>query len=124
MKNVEDIYKSGLSLEAACPFLFSRLLEQFSVLDIKIADQLKKTFLIKQIITGGENDFSFMAYPVPRLTKEELRDAEFCDEISLNVKIESGEVKICFDNFGRINWFYIKNLPDIFKILSKSMQDI
>ena len=121
--NIDDFFSEGVNLKDACPNEFAQLFNYF--LDKskpEIANQLNDLFIPRQVLTGVDDDFSFMAYPVPRLTQEQLKSAVFREEESLHLKIDSMLFEVVLDNFGKINWFYVKCCSEMYWCLKKCVE--
>jgi hypothetical protein len=92
--------------------------------EIDVATQLERVMVPLQNLKGSENEFSFMAFPVPRLTREQLEKIALRDERSIIVRIRNGRIQIEVDDFGQSNWFYVFGLPELYHSLRKSIADL
>ena len=107
-----------ISLSAACPAIFHLLKKHLLDGDqAELSLQLDAVFVPSQVIGGTGASFSFMAYPLPRLTSEERGSMEFVEEGSVFVSEQDTEIRIDLDGFGRINWFHVRNFPVAFQQL-------
>lgn len=79
--------------------------------------ELARVVLPPQIISGSPASYSFLAYPVPRLTNEERRLLEVRDFEVVQVPVGAGLVQLELDAFGKIGWFYVERLPEYFEAL-------
>lgn len=79
-----------------------------------IGKQLDSVWIPLQMISGSESDFSFMAYPLPRLTPEERNSMELTGADRIVISESKISIRIDLDDFGKINWFYITGMPETF----------
>jgi len=114
----EEPLPIGIALNEACPDLVASLISRLSNAGhSELADQLPKVLVVSQALAGNEDKFSFMAYPVPRLTFEERQTIPIKERDSIDLRLLDGSVVIDLDGYGRINWFHVSNLPNIYKAL-------
>ena len=112
----------AMSLVEACPAITEMLNSHREELNVRgIALQLDAVWVASQVVAGTENDFSFMAYPIPRPTLAERRLMELVDEESIVISENNTSIRIDLDDFGRVNWFYVKNLPFAFQQITRSL---
>jgi hypothetical protein len=78
-----------------------------------VAEQLSAVAIPAQAIPGSPVEFSFMAYPIPRLTYEQRLATRFRPEETIVVAIASGSVGLILDHFGWIEWFEVCSLPEL-----------
>ena len=100
----------------------TQLAELMTMLDAmgrsEIGEQLSQVTMPAQDISGLPNAFSFMAYPLPRLTYEERCAMELCDCESILLRSSGGKVTIDLDDFGQVNWFWLSDLPAMYESLT------
>jgi hypothetical protein len=89
--------------------------------EVEAATQLESVMVPLQTMNGSEREFSFMAYPIPRLTREQREEMELRDSRSVSVKVLNGRIRIDLDDFGQINWFYVFDLPELYHKLERSI---
>ncbi|HJS92176.1 MAG TPA: hypothetical protein VJ738_19575 [Steroidobacteraceae bacterium] len=89
--------------------------------ELDVAKQFASVMVPLQGLKGSENEFSFMAYPVPRLDREQREKMAVRDFRSVTVGVRSGRIRIDLDVFGQINWFYVYDLPELYHQLQNSM---
>ena len=124
MSNPEDnelSATSGVMLRDAYPQILVELATHLESSDQDIVQQLHNVLVVSQVINGDPANFSFMAYPVPRLTFEQRQLMDLQGARSVNVDIPESHIRIDLDDFGKINWFYITNLPEMYVALRKFM---
>lgn len=124
MSNPEDnelSATSGVMLRDAYPQILVELATHLESSDQDIVQQLHNVLVVSQVINGDPANFSFMAYPVPRLTFEQRQLMNLQGARSVNVDLPESRIRIDLDDFGKINWFYITNLPEMYVALRKFM---
>lgn len=84
-----------------------------------LADELARVVLPPQIIAGAAPSFSFLAYSVPRLTREERELLQVRDFELVQVPVGEGVVGLELDAFGKIGWFYVERLPKHYEAVVK-----
>jgi hypothetical protein len=120
-----DPSSGGVMLTQACPQLVEGLLVNLrNAGEQGIVDQLERVFVVAQDINGDSQNFSFMAYPVPRLSTAQRQLMELQERRSAVVDIDNGQVRIDLDDFGQINWFYVTKLPSTYKSLKSFVPGI
>lgn len=82
-----------------------------------VASQLRRVIVPAQKIAGEPTDFSFMAFPYPRLSAEQLKEAPLVEEVSYLIDHGDARFRVDIDHFGQINWFYIKGVPEIYDLM-------
>ena len=87
-----------------------------------LAEELARVVLPPQIIAGTAPSYSFLAYPVPRLTREERELLQVRDFEVVQVPVGDGVVKLELDVFGKIGWFYVERLPEHYEAVVKGAQ--
>lgn len=114
--------RDGPFLKESWDNISGKLLEALTAIgEIDIATQFARVMVPLQGINGSENEFSFMAFPVPRLTREQRERMELRDERSIIVSLRNGRIQIDLDDFGQINWFYVLDLPEQYHQLARSL---
>lgn len=108
-------------LRDAYPQILEKLAEHIDGQGQDIVQQLNDTLVASQVLNGTPENFSFMAYPVPRLTFEQRQLMDMQGTTSINVYLQESHIRIDLDDFGKINWFYITNLPEMYAALQKYM---
>ena len=114
---------SGVLLRDAFPEVLPEILGQIAEYnDIEgFKDELNSVRIFGQQLAGHPDNFSFMAYAIPRLSYEDFMSQEIRDEKRLDVKYDKGIVTIVINEFGRIDWFYVMNLPEMYEAINKFM---
>lgn len=92
--------------------------------EIDVAAQLECVMVPLQNLKGSENAFSFMAFPIPQLTREQRDEIVLRDERSIVGRIGNGRIQIDLDDFGQINWLYVFDLPELYHRLKQSIADL
>ena len=87
----------------------------------EIGKQLDTVWIPLQMVSGSESDFSFMAYPLPRLTVEERNSMELTGGDTIVIVENKISIRIDLDDFGKINWFYITGMPDVFGEITSAL---
>jgi hypothetical protein len=87
----------------------------------EVVSQLPDVLVPAQDLNGTSERFSFMAYPVPRLSSEERETMELRDARSIRLKLKSGSVQIELDDFQQINWFHVSDVPEMYSTLKKGL---
>lgn len=122
MSDSEDFFPPSLLLKEACPTFFNALVQHFSGIGASdMICQLEAVWVAAQVISGTEVDFSFMAYPLPRLTAEQRASMDFVGADRIQAKFDGAQVIIDLDDFGRINWFRVTNCPHFFVEIKRSL---
>lgn len=122
MSNLEESKLTappGVMLRDAYPDILVKLAEYFDGIDQNIVQQLNDILVVSQVLKGTPENFSFMAYPVPRLTFEQRQATDMQGTKSVSVKLSESHITIDLDDFGKINWFYITNVPEMYAALQK-----
>lgn len=113
----------GVMLKTTCPEMVNELICHLRCVGKEvIASQLEDVIIPFQALGGHGENFSFMAYPIPRLTFEQRQLMDLQDTVSLEIRYLSGLVRIDLDDFGKINWFYITGLPGIYSAVKEHVQ--
>ena len=116
--NSFDPFPPCCRLEEVDTFFFSSVLNELEKMNqCAICQEFGEVVLPLQEISGVAQDFSFMAYAWPRLSLEERNSKCLVDPSEMEISVLGGVVKIHFDWFGRIDWFFVKNIPDFFYAL-------
>lgn len=89
--------------------------------ELETCMQLENVMVPLQNIKGSEREFSFMAYPVPRLTREQREKMEVRDFRSITVRLRAGRIQIGFDVFEQINWLSVSDIPELYLDLKRSL---
>jgi hypothetical protein len=114
----DDFFTSGIILNEHFPDFIKTLREKLDQLGrYDLSTQLSSIIAVYQAVAGNPDEFSFMAYPVPRPNFEQRKTLEIHDVERIEVEIDSGRIAIDIDCFGFINWFYISNIKYIYKPL-------
>lgn len=124
MSHLEDNELSaatGVMLRVAYPQILVELETHLEDSDRYIVQQLPNLLVVSQVISGAPANFSFMAYPVPRLSFEQRQTMDLQGARSVNVNLPGSHIRIDLDDFGKINWFYITNRPEMYVALRKFM---
>lgn len=110
----------GVMLRDAAPNFLKKINAIFREMGHEeLIGQMNLIFIACQALRGECNDFSFMAYAIPRLTLEERQLLTLQETREVSIKFDNGVISIDLDDFGMVNWIYIKNLPEIFHELLK-----
>jgi hypothetical protein len=113
---------SGVMLRDACPKILAKVVEYFDKSGIQyLARQLNEVLVVSQALNGTPDNFSFMAYPVPRLNFEQRQSMDLQETQTIDVHLADAYIRIDLDDFGKINWFYVKNLPEMYVALQRFM---
>lgn len=83
----------------------------------EVAADLDRLTIPLQQVAGDETSFSCMAYAEPRLSYEERQEIELRDPESLSIQCGAGMVVLNLDDFGKINWLRISNIPSLYLLL-------
>jgi hypothetical protein len=83
-----------------------------------LASQVGRLMIPSQAIQGTAKEFSFMAYPIPRLTPEQRALLELRDWESIKAPMQQGSITLDLDDFGQINWVHIADLSDAYSALT------
>lgn len=81
----------------------------------EVAAQVNSLVVPDQSLAGTADDFSFLVYPYPVLTKEQRGLLAFDERENLQPRVFDGLVEFDLDGFGFINWMYVKGLPDVWQ---------
>lgn len=65
-----------------------------------------------------------MAYPLPRLTREQREKMDVRDFRSITIRVRNGCITIDLDVLGQINWFYVYNLPELYHQLQNAIASL
>jgi hypothetical protein len=110
-------------LADACPAFASAVTAGcYAISRADLADELARVVLPPQIIAGAAPSYSFLAYPVPRLTGEERERVQVRDFELVQVPVGEGVVGLELDAFGKIGWFYVERLPEHYEPVVKGAQ--
>lgn len=120
MSNNDQFFPAVMLLKDASPLIYNLL--KSLVDNHEISNQLDNVWVPMQVITGSECSFSFMAYPLPRLTIEERKSTELIGSDSLFLGGDDLIIRIDVDDYGKINWFYINGMPDAFREITFSLR--
>lgn len=120
--NGERRATDGVVLAAAYPAVIELIRKGAPIAVLKhIEGQLNQVFVPSQILDGAEENFSFMAFPIPRLSVEQRLLAHLQEETEIEVMSGTARIRIVLDEFDRISWFYVEDLPQLFHALKKYM---
>jgi hypothetical protein len=118
----EPMFPPAVMLKDACPLIYQDIREQLKNLGTdRIARQLDSVSIALQALDGSPGSFSFMAYPLPRLTQEQRQAMDLQDPESIDIDLGGAQIRIDLDDFGQINWFYVTNLPGMYSDIRKFM---
>lgn len=104
----------GVMLKVVAESFIENLKANALLINHEIARQLDSVFLPCQKLSGRSDNFSFMAFPIPLLTLVERQSMNLVDCLTIACNFNGGSVKIACEDFGEINWFYIKGMPEVF----------
>ena len=88
-----------------------------------LASELKEVWIPAQGVSETDDDFSFMAYALPRLTFEQRQSIQIRDEEKIDISVSNGQIAVVTDCFGKINWFYMRGFPAEFGRLKLQIQN-
>jgi hypothetical protein len=77
-----------------------------------LAEEIVLVVLPPQLIAGTPDSYSFLAYPVPRLTFEQRQLLQVRDIERIRVPVAAGTVSLELDVFGKIGWFYVDTISE------------
>lgn len=83
-----------------------------------LRDQVPRAVVIRQRMRGTPEDFSFAALSAPRLSLEERRSMALRPSRRVPIPCDGGAIEILLDDFGEVNYLYVKRLPKVFSRLS------
>jgi hypothetical protein len=86
--------------------------------------QVANVLVPKQRVAGVPEEFSFLAYPMPYLTREQREAAGIQEWRSVSVNLGEARIRIDLDDFGQINWFYVSDLPGMYSDLTEALAKI
>jgi hypothetical protein len=109
---------AGVGLFKAYP-QFVELLEDHPSNELRegILHQLRSVHVPSQMLGGTPNHFQFMAHPFPQLSYEQRQTHPISPEVTVEVLGKGWKVAIDIDIFGRINWFYVEGIPQLYDAL-------
>ncbi|QGJ20112.1 MULTISPECIES: hypothetical protein [unclassified Polaromonas] len=87
-----------------------------------LAEEIVRVVLPPQLIAGAPDSYSFLAYPVPRLTLEQRQLLEVRDFERIQVPVGAGTVSLELDVFGKIGWFYVDMLSEHYEAVASGAQ--
>lgn len=88
-----------------------------------LAVELLRVAVPPQQLAGSPEAYSFLAYPVPRLSREERELLQVRENFErIRLRIRGGEVALELDCFGRIGWFFVTGLPQFFEPLQEGLR--
>ena len=112
----------GVMLRDACPQVVAKLADHFNNSgDQDLTRQLNEALVVSQVLNGTPEGFSFMAYPVPRLTFEQRQSMVLQETRAIDVPLPDVRIRIDLDDFGKINWFHVTNYPEMYASLGRFM---
>jgi hypothetical protein len=115
----------GVLLRMVWQGFFSELQGGLSrVGESEVASQLEHVLVRSQILRGVPQHFSFMAYSVPRLTREQRANMKMGGRRTLELELLGGLIQVELDDFGRVNWLYVSELPALYDQLNTSLRRI
>lgn len=122
--NTFNPFPSGVLLKEVVPEICDELVLRLMELGCTgVAGEMDRLTVPLQQLDGSENSFSCMAYTEPRLTVAERQRIELRDPVSLSIQCSGGTVVIDLDDFGKINWLRVANLPFLYKSLLNSLDE-
>lgn len=113
-----------VALSEVWPMLAHDLSSRFADLGrLELADDARRLSIPAQTLDGASENFSFLAFSFPRLTREERLAMAFqADEEEFELAAAGAKVRVVLDNFGRINWLYVTGAPDHFEPLQAALR--
>lgn len=110
-------------LSEVCPAFASAVTNSCREIDRSdLAEELVHVVLPPQLIAGSPDSYSFLAYPVPRLTHEQRQLLEVRDFERIRVPVGAGTVSLELDVFGKIGWFYVDSLSEHYEAVVSGAQ--
>lgn len=110
--NENELFPPIALLKDASPALCNWITSQLERLDKhELCRQINAVWLLQQQLAGVEQQYSFMAYPLPRLTRQERQTAVFVGASAHSLAEHEIEVIIDLDDFGIVNWIRVENFP-------------
>lgn len=82
-----------------------------------VASQLDRVKVLSQMLSGTPEHFRFAAEPIPRLTYEEAMATQMRDWENLRIPLRGGSITLALDDFGLVNFIYVKGLQDVYTAL-------
>jgi hypothetical protein len=112
--------RPGFPLKDACPQLVQHLKDYFVGANLAdLVPQIEKTVVKSESVGMYANDFWALAYPEPWWTWEERKAIGFNDLKDINIPMHDGNIRIVFDEVGRLTWIYFTNLPEVYAQITK-----
>lgn len=90
----------------------------------EVAVELEQLTVPLQQIAGDQSSFSCMAYAEPRLSYDERQEIELRDPESLRVECSGGVIVLDLDDFGKVNWLRISNMPSLYILLVRCLDEL
>ena len=122
--DVTDDRYPRVALADAWPDLAHDLAAAFVELNRpELAEDASRLTIPAQRLGGNPGDFSFLAFSLPRLTREQRYAVEFrVNEEEFELSAAGASVRVVLDNFDRINWLYVSGVPGRFEPLQAAIQ--
>lgn len=95
-----------------------------SVARLEVAAEILRLTIPLQRIAGSANSFSCMAYSEPRLSLSERQRLNFGESTRLNFECGDGAVALELDEYGRISWIWVSNIPSLYTILDHALNQV
>jgi len=116
--------EAGIRLKDACPDFVSAIRQHLERVGRDgVSRELDDVVVPAQALGGVDDDFSFMAYAVPRLTQNERKRMNLVESEEISIPLADSIIRIDLDDFGKINWFYVKNWPAIYGQLKQRLSE-
>lgn len=96
----------------------------FSISEDVIASQVERLFVPTQKLAGQPEQFSCLAYPIPRPTLNERERLPIREPRTIVVSIGSAQVTVCADEFNLINWIQMAGVPDLHQDLAAGLESL
>jgi hypothetical protein len=122
MSNIDEneLWSKGVMLKDEYPEILPKLIESLKKNGLdNFIDQLEQLLVPYQILGGRANEFSFLCYTVPRLTFKE-RQLMVQNEARI-ANLKDIGVRLDIDEFGKIGWFYVKEMPEMYNRLQQCL---
>jgi hypothetical protein len=84
--------------------------------------QLGHLAVDKQMIAGNPQFFAFSTTPVPPLTPQAAKAADFGDDETIKISSGNISIRIYIDGFGRMSFFYVEGLPEMYESLAEHLE--
>jgi hypothetical protein len=88
--------------------------------NVELATQIDQLFFPLQVITGSEEQFSFVVYALPRLTREERGLLAYKEYPDIEIALPAGTVLLTVDGFNKIDGMSVTGMKDVHSSLNKA----